>query len=64
MQARGKVIGVEAVRELLDGSELHQQPWLALPPLNARAMKRLPRAQSPAAGGFAAGRTFTSREQS
>jgi hypothetical protein len=57
MQARSEVIGAEAVRKPLGGSELHQQPSLAPLPLNARAMKRLPRAQSPAAGGFAAGRT-------
>jgi len=61
MQARSEVIGGEAVRKLLAGSELHQQPSLAPLPLYSRAMKRLPRAQSPGAGGFAPGRPHGKR---
>lgn len=47
------------MRKLALGSERHQPPSLASLPLYSRAMKRLPRAQCPAAGGFAAGRLHT-----
>ena len=60
MQARGKVLPaamcVSQLPPSVPGAESRTHELLTLPPFNARAAKRLPRAQSRAAVGFAARR--------
>lgn len=59
MQARGEVLPAAVCAIQLRPSQPGTSRTLELiapPALHARAMKRLPRALCPAAGGFAAGR--------